>query len=64
MEQLIPEAWFQGQPQWFLLIACAVAIAVLAKGADWLVDGAAGLAYRLGMSKVIVGATIISPGPD
>jgi len=39
-----------------------VAIAVLGKGADWLVDGASGLAYRLGISKVIVGATIVSLG--
>ena len=32
------------------------------KGADWLVDGASGLAMRLGMPKVIVGATIVALG--
>ena len=35
---------------------------MLVKGADWLVDGAAGLAYRFGISKVIVGATVVSLG--
>jgi len=62
MEQLIPHAWFVGQPQWVLLPALVVAVAVLVKGADWLVEGASGLAYRLGISKVIVGATIVSLG--
>ena len=62
MEYLIPEAWFIGSPQWALLALTAVAVAVLSKGADWLVDGASGMAYRLGVSKVIVGATIVSLG--
>jgi len=34
----------------------------LIKGADWLVEGAAELAYKLGISKIIVGATVISLG--
>jgi len=62
MGHLIPQEWFTGQPQWFLLLATALAAAVLVKGADWLVDGAAGLAYRVGISKVIVGATVVSLG--
>jgi cation:H+ antiporter len=62
MEHLIPTAWFTGAPQWGLLLTSAVAIALLGKGADWLVDGASGLAYRMGISKVIVGATIVSLG--
>lgn len=62
MEHLIPAAWFIGAPQWGLLLTSAVAIALLGKGADWLVDGASGLAYRMGISKVIVGATIVSLG--
>ena len=62
MEFLIPEEWFVGQPQWVLLLVSAVAIAALDKGADWLVDGASGIAYRVGISKVIVGATIVSLG--
>jgi cation:H+ antiporter len=62
VEHLIPEAWFVGQTQAILLLLGAVGIVVLGKGADWLVEGASGLAYRFGMSKVIVGATIVSLG--
>ena len=32
------------------------------KGADWLVEAAAGVAHRLGISKVIIGATVVSLG--
>jgi len=62
VEHLIPQAWFVGLPQWALLVITGVTLAVLIKGADLLVDGASGLAYRLGISKVIVGATIVSLG--
>lgn len=62
MEALIPAEWFAGAPQWGLLLAAVVGLTVLAKGADWLVEGASGLAYRLGVSKVIVGATVVSLG--
>ena len=62
MEFLIPQAWFIGLPQWALLLTCAVAIGLLGMGADWLVDGASGIAHRLGISRIIVGATIVSLG--
>jgi len=62
VEHLIPQSWFLGQSQLVLLVLGAIGLLVLGKGADWLVDGASGLAYRLGMSKVIVGATIVSLG--
>jgi cation:H+ antiporter len=62
MEHLIPSEWFTGAAQWALLSTSAVAIALLGKGADWLIDGASGLAYRMGISKVIIGATIVSLG--
>jgi len=62
VEFLIPSEWFRGLAQWPLLLIAAAAIAVLGKGADWLVDGASGLAYRAGISKIIVGATIMSLG--
>jgi cation:H+ antiporter len=45
-----------------LLVIAAAAAAALIKGADALVDGASGMAYRMGISKVIVGATIVSIG--
>jgi cation:H+ antiporter len=62
VEYLIPQAWFLGRSQFLLLLFGAVGIVLLAKGAGWLVEGASGLAYRFGMSKVIVGATIVSLG--
>ena len=62
MEHLIPDSLVQGWSQWTLLLFGGAAVLLLAKGADWLVEGASGLAYRFGISKVIVGATIVSLG--
>lgn len=62
MEHLIPAHWFHGLSQLALLAIAAASIAVLGKGADWLVEGAAGLARRAGISKLIVGATVVSLG--
>jgi cation:H+ antiporter len=62
MEHLIPQVWFDGL-HWSVLLSVTVAsMAALIKGADRLVEGASGLAYRLGIPKVIVGATIVSLG--
>jgi len=46
---------------WLVLIV-VVTLALLAQSAGLLVEGASGLAYRLGVPKVIVGATIVSLG--
>ena len=62
MEHLIPQVWFDPLNTWLLILIALAAIAVLVKGADMLVDGASGLAYKIGMPKVIVGATIVSLG--
>lgn len=62
MEHLIPEIWFTEQASATLVVIAIVAMALLIKGADWLVEGASGAAYRMGISKVIVGATIVSLG--
>lgn len=59
---LLPEIWFAGQSQWLLLLIGVVAMAGVVKGADWLVEGAAGIAAKLGMPKVVIGATIVSLG--
>jgi cation:H+ antiporter len=45
-----------------LLVVGSAAMYAIIKGADWLVEGASGMALRLGISKVIVGATIVSLG--
>jgi cation:H+ antiporter len=62
MEHLIPQTWFDPLTTGILLLITVGALALLIKAADWLVEGAAGLAYRFGISKIIVGATVISLG--
>lgn len=62
MENLIPIAPFEAMPQFMLILVAIGSVWTLIRGADWLVDGAAGIAYRLGIPKVIVGATIVSLG--
>jgi cation:H+ antiporter len=62
VEHLIKPEWFHPLPQLVLIGIAVLAIGALVKGADWLVDGASGLAYLLGLPKVIVGATVVSLG--
>ena len=62
LASLLPSAWFDGNHQIMLILLAVVAMAAVIKGADWLVEGAAGLASKLGMPKVIIGATIVSLG--
>lgn len=62
MEHLLPSHLFTGLPTLLLLLLVGASIAVLGKGADTMVDGAAGLAVRLGLPKVVIGATIVSLG--
>ena len=62
MDALIPEAFFEPLPILALLLIGAGALWVLTKGADWLVEEACTLAARLGMPKVVIGATIVSLG--
>lgn len=59
---MIPEAWFIGAHWSVLLVVGAVAMFALMNGADWLVKGASGIAYELGVPKIIVGATVVSLG--
>ena len=59
---ILPEAWFQQQSTLVLLVIGLAAIVAVVKGADWLVAAAAGMAQRLGLPQVIIGATIVSLG--
>ncbi|MEM8736882.1 MAG: sodium:calcium antiporter [Planctomycetota bacterium] len=56
------ENWFGEQSTVVLVVLAVIAMAVVIKGADWLVEGAAGVAQHLGMPEVVVGATIVSLG--
>ncbi len=44
------------------LLLLAVGFVMLVKGADWFVDGAAGIAERFGISQLVVGLTIVAMG--
>ncbi len=47
---------------WSLIIMVLGLVVVLAKGADWAIEGAVNLAYNTNISRVVVGATIVSLG--
>lgn len=47
---------------WILAIALIVGFVLLVMGADWLVDGAAGLAKRWGVSNLVIGLTVVAFG--
>ena len=53
---------FGSVPVWGLVLIIVAAIAVLSKGADWMIDGVVHLAQRTGMPKIVIGATIVSLG--
>ncbi|MEL7087136.1 MAG: sodium:calcium antiporter [Planctomycetota bacterium] len=54
--------WLAGQSTWLLVLIGVIAMTIVIKGADWLVEGAAGVAKKFGMPEVVVGATIVSLG--
>ena len=61
MEQWI-EHLLVGLPSLGLLLIIAVMLGTLGKGADWLVHEAVILSSRWGLSKAVIGATIVSIG--
>ena len=44
------------------IILLAVGFALLVKGADWFVDGAAGIATKFKISQMVIGLTIVAMG--
>ncbi len=47
---------------WILAAALIAGLVLLVKGADWLVDGASGLAKRFGISDLVIGLTVVAFG--
>jgi cation:H+ antiporter len=45
-----------------LLAIIIICIALLSKGADWMIDGVVDLAERTGLPKIVIGATVVSLG--
>ena len=66
MEHLIDPQWFESLAAnygiWTLFLIGLGSMYLLLMGADWLVGGATGVAHRMGMPKIIIGATIMSLG--
>lgn len=62
LASILPSVWFHELHGLILLLIGAVALYVVMRGADLLVEASAQLAMRLGMPKVVVGATIVSLG--
>ena len=46
----------------FSLLLIVAGLGLLIKGADWLVNGASGIALYLGMAPIVIGLTIVSFG--
>ena len=49
-------------PMWKAVIFIVLGLVALIKGGDWFVDGASGIATRLGVSQSIIALTIVSIG--
>ncbi len=62
LADIISPEFFSSQVDWLLWCIMAGSVALLVFGADKLVGAAAKLAATLGLSKVIIGATVVSLG--
>ena len=47
---------------WIPIICLLVGLPLVVLGADWLVDGASGIARRFGLSEFVIGLTIVGMG--
>lgn len=61
MEQFLSQV-FSEVNGWLLAVTILLALGVLGRAADWLVDEAVKLSERSGISKAAIGATIVSLG--
>ena len=63
LADLLPKSLFAPErAEWLLWVLCVAAIPMLVFGADRLVGSAVKLARSLGMSTVLIGATVVSLG--
>ena len=61
-DEALLQQWVAGLPTYVLLGIIVVCIALLSKGADWMIDGVVDLAQRTGLPKIVIGATVVSLG--
>lgn len=62
LADVLPDGFFAARATWALWLLSAGAVALMVYGADRAVTGAVRLARLLGLSKVVIGATIVSLG--
>jgi len=62
LADLVSEKYFAALSDWLLWLVAIGSIPILVYGADRAVGGAVRLAAALGMSKIIIGATVVSLG--
>lgn len=53
---------FAPKMMWVQVLLLIIGIVVVLKSADWLTDGAVGLATKLGISQMVIGLTIVAIG--
>ena len=51
-----------GSSLWLQVLLLVGGLVLIVKGADWLVDGASGIARRFGLSEFVIGLTIVGMG--
>ena len=61
-DETLIQALVARQSSGVLLLLIAGCIALLSKGADWMIDGVVDLARRTGLPKIVIGATVVSLG--
>ncbi|MEN8175198.1 MAG: sodium:calcium antiporter [Pseudomonadota bacterium] len=61
-DEAVLQAYVAGLSTIALLGIIVVCIALLSKGADWMIDGVVDLAQRTGLPKIVIGATVVSLG--
>ena len=47
---------------WLAILLLAIGFVCLVKGADWFVDGAAGIAEKLRVPQLVIGLTFVAFG--
>ena len=47
---------------WLNVILLIAGVVIVLKGADWLTDGAVGIAEKMGIPQLVIGLTIVAMG--
>jgi cation:H+ antiporter len=61
-DETVLQQWVGGFSTPVLVAIIVFCIALLSKGADWMIDGVVDLARRTGLPKIVIGATVVSLG--